>query len=125
MGTPIFLATNLSVSYTEAKVMRKAIASAMVLLLLSVVPLCALIACPVTVSSCCHKQPAKTLPDCPYSILQKGKTNPTAIHAQWVGAIAQANRGAILPPPAGQTIEAPARLIDTAGLFLRNRVLLI
>jgi hypothetical protein len=103
--------------------MRSAVASAVILVLLSAVALCPLIACSQAAPSCCHK-PAKTVPDCPYSILEKSKTTSTATHAKWVGSIVRTEHGATLPV-ASFTIHAASRLVDAAGLFLRNRVLLI
>src|SRR5580698_6449591 len=120
----ILLAHNLDISYTErAGVMRAVIASALILFFVSVVVLCPAIACPVAAPSCCHK-PAKAAPDCPYSILEKSKTNPAATHTTWLNAIVQTDHSATLPV-AGPAPTTPCRLIDTAGLFLRNRVLLI
>jgi hypothetical protein len=117
--------------------MKRALAAAMTLFLLGVVALCPVIACPLMAAhaesgSCCHKPqkthpapcPLKTVPDCPYSILEKSKTNPAATHAKWVGAAIQTATGSALPL-AGLTVTAPCRLIDAAGLFLRNRALLI
>jgi hypothetical protein len=103
--------------------MRSVVASALILFLVSVAALCPALACAPTPSSCCHK-PARTVPDCPYSILEKSKTNPAATHAKWVGSIARTDEGVMLPV-ASRTVNAPCRLVDTSGLFLRNRVLLI
>lgn len=112
-------------------------ASAMSLFLVSVVALCPSIACPLTAAShaqsgsCCHPPqshpgpcPAKKVPDCPYSILEKSKTNPAATHAKWVGSLVRTEHSAVLLV-AGPAIEVPCRLVDVSGLFLRNRVLLI
>jgi hypothetical protein len=103
--------------------MRRVVASALVLFLMSVAALCPALACAPTPSSCCHK-PARTVPDCPYSILEKSKTNPAATHANWVGSIAWRDTG-VMRPVTGLTVNAPCRLVDAAGLFLRNHVLLI
>ena len=117
--------------------MRTVVACAMSLFLVSVVALCPSIACPLTAASqaqsgsCCHRPqthpgpcPAKTVPDCPYAILEKSKTNPAVTHAQWVGSLVRTEHSAILLP-AGPAVEARRRLVDLSGLFLRNRVLLI
>ena len=115
--------------------MRTILALAMTLVLLSVVALCPAIACPLIAGSagesgsCCHKPhpgpcPPKTVPDCPYSILQKSKTNPAATHVQWVGSLARNESYAALPA-ARLTCGAACRLVHAAALFLRNRVLLI
>ena len=103
--------------------MRTIVASALILFFVSVVVLCPAIACPLTAPSCCHK-PVKAAPDCPYSILEKSKTNPAATHAKWVGSIVRTEHCATLPV-AVRAANAPCRLVDAAGLFLRNRVLLI
>lgn len=117
--------------------MKSAVAFAMTVFLVSVVALCPAIACPLMAAhadsdSCCHHPqktptapcPLQTVPDCPYTILEKSKTNPAATHAHWAGAAIQVAPHTILPA-AGPTIDVPTRLVDTAGLFLRNRVLLI
>jgi hypothetical protein len=103
--------------------MRTAVASALILFLVSVAALCPALACAPTPSSCCHK-PARTVPDCPYSILEKSKTNPAATHAKWIGTIVRADYSTTLSHP-GVIADAPCRLVNTSGLFLRNRVLLI
>jgi hypothetical protein len=117
--------------------MRAVVASAMVLVLVSVIALCPAVACPLMAASqapsgsCCHKPqthpdpcPAKSVPDCPYSILQKSKTSPTATQAKWVGSIARMDHSVTLPVTV-LTVTASSRLVDVSGLFLRNRVLLI
>jgi hypothetical protein len=103
--------------------MRTTVASALILFLVSVVALCPAIVCPITAPSCCHK-PAKTTPDCPYSILEKSKASPVVTHAKWVASIVRAEHRAVILI-AGPTVEVPSRMADVSGLFLRNRVLLI
>src|SRR5579862_8977417 len=76
--------------------MKRALASAMALVVLSVIALCPFVICPQTdTDSCCHKprthsEPcsSKAVLDCPYSILEKSKTSG-ATHATWTGAIGQ------------------------------------
>ena len=116
--------------------MRASVASAMVLVLVSVIALCPAVACPLAAShaqsdSCCHKHQtpsapchAKSVPDCPYSILQKSKTSPTATHAEWVGSIASTAHSVTLPVTM-LSVNTSCRLVDVSGLFLRIRVLLI
>jgi len=117
--------------------MKTAVASAMTLVLLGIVALCPAVICPLAAASCansgscCHKPqphpapcPAKSIPDCPYSILEKSKAGPGATHAKWIGAMVRAELSANLPI-AVATVYAPCRLVDVSGLFLRNRVLLI
>jgi len=103
--------------------MRTVVASALILFFIGVIVLCPALACPTPAPSCCHK-PTKTVPDCPYSILEKSKTNPAAGHAKWIGPIVRTAQGATLSTHF-QAVNAPCRLVDAAGLFLRNRVLLI
>ena len=111
-------------SYTKfAEVMKAAATSAMILVLLSVIALCPVLVCPPS-GSCCHKPQTKTVPDCPYSILQKSKTSPTATHAKWAGTPVRSVTSATLPV-AAFAVSVPSRLADASGLFLRNRVLLI
>jgi len=103
--------------------MRTAVASALALFLVSVAALCPALVCSPAASSCCHK-PAKTVPDCPYSILEKSKINPAATHAKWAVSIVRVEHSVTLPA-ADPTIGTTCRRVDASGLFLRNRVLLI
>jgi hypothetical protein len=113
--------------------MRTVVAFMMALVLLSIITVCPLIACPLVDGSgaaskgCCHKQqPAPrpcTLQVCPYAILESGKT---------VAMIAQTLTVGLLPispeaPTSGpfSSIQVANRIPDSAGLFLRNHVLLI
>ncbi|HXM42562.1 MAG TPA: hypothetical protein VN924_15015 [Bryobacteraceae bacterium] len=103
-------------------------ASMLVAFLVGVAALCPAVACPLSAASpvqsgCCSK-PAKTAPDCPYSILAKSKTAPAAVHAKWIGAIVHTERRAALSL-AGPAAGAPSRVAVLSGLYLRNRVLLI
>jgi len=113
------------------------VVSAMILVLVGVVALCPSMGCPRTApsrakaGSCCHKpqkQPArcppKTVPGCPYSILEKSKTNPVVANANGVCSLVRTGPGAAVPC-AGLAADTPRRLVDASGLFLRNRVLLI
>jgi len=116
--------------------MKTAVASAMALILLSVIALCPLIICPLNPGSeavshaCCHKSqshptpsPTKQVPDCPYSILAKSKTNAGA-YTLWTAVVAQTSY-TISVPELPEAAHADYRLVDSTGLFLRNRVLLI
>jgi hypothetical protein len=117
--------------------MKTVVASAMSLFLASVAALCSSVACPLTTAShahsgsCCHKPephpgpcPTKTVPDCPYTILEKSKTSPSVTHAQWAVSVVRAGHSAVLPIAAPEA-RVPSRTADAGGLFLRNRVLLI
>ncbi len=117
--------------------MKRAVASAMTLILISVVALCPAVACPlmaaahVEASSCCHKPqthpapcPLKSVPDCPYSILEKSKKDSGATQGKWVAAVIRTAPMVTLPV-ASVAVSVPCRLVDVGELFLRNRVLLI
>ncbi|MGO4879939.1 MAG: hypothetical protein ACLP59_03850 [Bryobacteraceae bacterium] len=115
--------------------MKRTVALALTLFLVSVVALCPAIACPLTAhsdsGSCCHKPqshhdpcPAKSVPDCPYTILEKSTTNKGAPHAMWIAALVNTGQLVALPV-AGVTVHVPSRISDASCLYLRNRVLLI
>src|SRR5579863_6779306 len=116
--------------------MKAGVAMAMTLILVSIVVLCPIVACPLSAKSqpnhsCCHKPqshpapcPTKDAPDCPYTILQKSKTNPGVAHAQWFGSILRADNTHDLLS-LGLIAHTPCRLVNSAGLFLLNHVLLI
>jgi hypothetical protein len=116
--------------------MRTVVAFTMALVLVSILAVCPLMACPLTAGSgevgkpCCHKsqtQPAScprtTVQDCPYFILENSKTAKTASQTFVIG----------LPPVSPEVsvsdgfsiLPAKTRLPNSAGLFLRIRVLLI
>jgi len=114
--------------------MRTAAAFTMVLVLLGAVTFCSLIACPLAAAasdSCCHKPQSssgppchsKTLQDCPYLLLENGKTAPIATYA--VTAHTQPVTPELTLQDGHSIVPAGFRLTDSAGLFLRNRVLLI
>ncbi len=109
----------------------KAAALAMIAILVSMVVVCPTLACPMRAdiqpadNSCCHgKSHPRTSPDCPYLLLEKSKSNPGAVHVVLDLAAAAPHFSA---PVLQQTGVAPAadRVVNAAGLFLRNRVLLI
>jgi len=116
--------------------MRTIVALAMTLTLISILALCPVVFCPLMASeagsgSCCHKPPShsapcsqESVPDCPYSILAKSKTNAGATHATWVGVALRPEHGATLVS-CTETVSTPCRLVDAGDLFLRNRILLI
>jgi hypothetical protein len=115
--------------------MRTLVACMMTLLLLSVITVCPLLACPMMAGapagshSTCHKSPHHSEPcapkaqNCPYTILAASKTKPVAADALAVTFIQ------VVPPlplPAGFSgVTWEGRLIDAEGIFLRNRVILI
>jgi hypothetical protein len=57
-------------------------------------------------------------------MLEKGKTNTSAAHAQWAAAVDRAGHSVHLSL-LGQTADPACRLVNSAGLFLRNCVLLV
>ena len=113
----------------------KTLASAMTLLLLSVIVLCPIIVCPLTAQplsdSCCHKRPShpapcptSSVPDCPYSILEKTKASSVPVLVMWPAAIIHAAPPVELPV-FDRFVPHQQHVADASGLFLRNRVLLI
>ena len=121
-------------SVTSTSPMRTAVAVMMALMLLSIVAVCPLMACPITAGSsgggesCCHKSqhpptscPRTTVRDCPYFVLENGKTPKPAlpifafVFLPASTDIAVSSHLSILP--------AESRLPNSAGLFLRIRVL--
>jgi hypothetical protein len=106
----------------------------MVLLLLSAVAFCSLIACPLAAAandSCCHKPQShsgppchsKAVQHCPYLVLENGKTTPIATYA--VSVHIQPVTPAFNLRDTHPIVRTEFRLPDSEGLFLRNRVLLI
>src|SRR5579862_5672421 len=134
----ISLASGTDLSYTvTSDVMKRALATSVVANLLSVLFLCPLVICASTANDhsvthdCCHKShsqpapcPSKTSPDCFYSILEKSKTSSAAIHWHWAISALPAQLSGSLPL-SSHAARAAYRLVNSAGLFLRNRVLLI
>jgi len=103
----------------------------MALVLLSILTVCPLMACgPALDSDCCHRSqpsptscPKTTLQECPYSLLDKGKTATAMVHALSV---------ALEPVPLDVSVSDPSSFIrnknrvpSSNGLYLRIRVLLI
>ena len=104
----------------------RSVALAMSAFLVSAIALCALIVCPASADthSCCHQNPPKSAPDCPYTILEKSKANPSLSQVFWTGFTV--NAGYTAPQLVfSHPVTTECRLVDSAGLFLRNRVLLI
>ena len=64
-----------------------------------------------------------TLQDCPYFILEKGRTAPTV--ANFAPPLCRQIASDLYAPDSFSTIRTEARLPDSAGLYLRVRVLLI
>lgn len=114
--------------------MRTAVALGATLLLLTIVALCPLLMCPLIAQAdasdhgCCHKPhshhsscPPQIAPDCPYIALEKSKTQP-------VVSPMLAARLCRLNPDLGLEVGLAARPTyprNAAGIYLRNRVLLI
>lgn len=115
--------------------MRTAAVSTMILVLVAIVALCPVILCPLIVQaqagSCCHKPPrhgvpcpAQSVPACPYSLLEKSNATPAASYSHVAVARVTVEQNFVLPL-SGLAVHPISRLVDTDGLFLRNRVLLI
>jgi hypothetical protein len=107
------------------------VASLVAIVLLSLLAICPLPACAMALAQhgCCHKSQAQphcsmpTLQDCPYFILEKGKTAPTV--ASYAPALCRQTGSDLHAPDSFSAIRTEARLPDSAGLYLRVRVLLI
>ena len=105
-------------------------------LLLAVVTVCPLLACPLKTDSrfasksCCHKSQCRPAPcpqpaaqNCPYLTLERGKTTP--VNAQILaGEFMKTDRESQVPDRFSP-VQVLGRTTDSTRLFLRNRVLLI
>jgi len=110
--------------------MRAATAALTAVILLGLLALCPLPICAMpTAHACCHKSqtpqhcPLPTIQDCPYFILEKGKTAPTVEAA--VPVACPQNVADLRVSDCFSTIRTEIRLVDATGLYLRMRVLLI
>jgi hypothetical protein len=111
--------------------MKGVVASLVAIVLLSLVAICPLPACTMALAQhgCCHKSqaqphcPMPTLQDCPYFILEKSKTAPTI--ANFVPVLCRQLASDLWAPNSFSTIRTEATVPDSAGLYLRVRVLLI
>ena len=110
---------------------RDIVAPLVAIVLLSLLAICPIPACGMTLAQhgCCHKPhaqphcPMPTVQDCPYFILEKGKTVPSFVgFAPVIVARTTANSWV---QHHSSTIRTEFRLSDSAGLYLRVRALLI
>jgi len=106
--------------------MRFAVASLMALVLLSILTVCPLMACgPAPDIRCCNDSscPKTTVQECPYVLLEKGKTATATAH------LLNATHGPVSPGlnalGAYTPIGSESRIPSSHGLYLRIRVLLI
>ena len=107
-------------------VMKGMAASLIAVVLLGLLVLCPLPLNALTDHSCCHKTqshphcPLPTVQDCPYFILEKGKTaaNLAAIAPVFI-------QTASISSTPYSTVSTGERLPDSADLYLQVRVLLI
>jgi hypothetical protein len=104
------------------------VASVLALVLLSILTVCPLMACgPTLDSSCCHPSPAScpktTLQECPYSLLEKGKTATAMAHVLSVALQPVSSDAGV--SAAYSFIQSKNRVPSSNGLYLRIRVLLI
>ena len=105
--------------------MRKTITAVMLVALFAIVASCQLFGCvppDPTDHACCPKHAGAKMP-CLHELLEKGKAGAVLAHAVGPAPVAQ-----ISIPPISQslpTVPAETRLPNLAGLYLRNRVLLI
>src|SRR5712691_3233355 len=119
---------------TSTSMMRTAVAFMMALMLVSIATICPAIACPIranssTGKSCCHEQksqrptsfPRTTIQNCPYLSLEKS-TPPTSTPDSFsVSFNTPSPQVPVLDRLSSWEIED--RLPNSAGLFLRIRVL--
>jgi hypothetical protein len=102
---------------TSTSVMKTAVAFMMAFMLLSIVAICPIMACPMTAGSDGGGESRTTVRDCPYFVLENGKTPNTAspifnfIFHPTLTDSAVSSHSSILP--------AESRLPNSAGLFLR------
>lgn len=102
----------------------------MAMLLLSIITLCPVMACPLTpaTKACCHRPGTQTPPcpqtiqKCPYLLLDKGKTAAAAILLAVALHAASPNRTVL---DARSFTPTENRLPDSSDIYLRIRVLLI
>jgi hypothetical protein len=106
------------------------VAIGMAMLLLSIITLCPVMACPLTpaTKTCCHRPGTQTPPcpqtiqKCPYLLLDKGETAAAAI----LLALALQPASPDLPVLDVRSFTGTEnRLPDSSDLYLRIRVLLI
>ena len=117
---------------TSTITMRTAVSLTLAFVLVTFLAICPSMACPLNAGQraggCCHKSQQghnscpRPVVDCPYLILERGKTAltvPTAV------APPKSVLPYIEPADLPTVIAATSRVPDSAGLFLRIRVLLI
>jgi len=112
--------------------MRTTVSLMLTLVLISFVAICPSMACPLNASAqtggCCHKshQPHDSchgpVVDCPYLILEKGKT---AVGLSQTLAPPQSSTLPVLVKSLANLVTPASRVPDSADLFLRIRMLLI
>jgi hypothetical protein len=112
---------------------RAATSFLLALVLIGVVATCTSVACPLTVtaqdSGCCHRthhQRHNPCPspvfDCPYLILEKGKT---VLAVSQTPALSQSSLPDVRPADSVTAAVDSSRVPDSVDLFLRIRVFLI
>jgi len=109
--------------------MRSAAAVLMTVLLMVTVGACVwMCGAPGTVHSCCNKHqsggtpcaPNAELRPCAFTMLERGRPGPAVSLA--ITTLAPAFSA---PVQHGHVVAPPQRLVDSGGLFLKNRILLI
>jgi hypothetical protein len=121
-------------SGTSTSVMKTVVACMMALMLLSIVAVCPLMACPIAAgsdsggASCCRKSqhppascPRTTVRDCPYLVLENSKTPDTALPI--LAFILHPISTDIVVSSYFSILPAESRLPNSAGLLLRIRVM--
>jgi hypothetical protein len=105
--------------------MRKAVTAVMLVSLFAILASCQLLGCAPQDSvdhACCHKHAGVKVP-CLHELLEKGKAGAVLAHAEGPAPVAR-----VSIPELSQSlclVQTETRLPNLAGLYLRNRVLLI
>lgn len=105
--------------------MKKAITVVMLVMWFAILGSCQILGCAPQESAghaCCHKHAAPAIP-CLHELLEKGKPGAVLAHGNAVAPVARISIPAV--SESLYTVPVETRLPDLAGLYLRNRVLLI
>src|SRR5438046_81197 len=103
--------------------MRAPVAILMAVLLLGVITVCPLLACPIKADSCHKSHSPCQVQNCPYFTLERGKTAPATIQTSTVALLAVSPEAQL--PHRSSLLQPQGRIPDSTRLFLRVRVLLI
>jgi hypothetical protein len=105
--------------------MRKAITAVLLVALFAILGTCPMWGCaPADVAdhACCHKHVAPKMP-CPHGLLEQAKAGAALAHGFGAAPVTRVSIPAI--SESLDTVRTETRLPNLAGLYLRNRILLI